>query len=279
MENSAFFQINSLWIGDYLPQIEHICAMSMLRQGHKVRIFTYKHIHNLPAGIEQADANEIVPKADILKYGRENFRNRQMASNIFRYRMLKQNLGLWLDLDMLLLQPIKAITTPLFGLETQESINNAVLYIPPDHELLEALINFTNTPYPLPPFLPRRIRFGQWRRQLLGRPVHAADMPWGVFGPRALTYFIKKQHLVGLAAPVESFYPIRYQEAHGPLTAGWSVASRLTAKTIGIHLWSHNLREASALRPDPSSEEPVIEPGSFLAHYAMRELGLTAWAD
>ncbi len=162
----------------------------MLRQGHKVRIFTYNHVHNLPPGIEQADANEIIPKADILSYSRENFRNRQMALNIFRYRMLKQNLGLWLDLDLFLVQPIKAITTPLFGLETQECINIALLYIPPDHELLEALINFTSTPYPLPPFLPRRTRFGHWRRQLLGRPG-------GVFGPRALTYFIKKRHLVG----------------------------------------------------------------------------------
>lgn len=264
--------LNSLWIGERLPVIEQICALSMLAQGHRLRIFTYGPLRNVPEGIEIADANDIVPRDDILKYAKPGFKHKQMASNIFRYRMMAQDCGIWVDLDMLLLKPIEPSRTSIFGLESANSINTAVLYLPQNHELLSSLLAFTNTPYPIPPFFTPRMKFGLWRHKLFGNPIHAADMPWGVFGPTALTYFAAKLNLTRLACPKKVFYPIRYTNAHGPLTAGWNVTARLAPETIGIHLWSHNLQEPSALRPQANRAVARIEPGSYLSDFAAERL-------
>lgn len=272
MPGAGLPTLNSLWIGDNLPLIEQICAHSMLHQGHRLRIFTYGPITGVPDGVEIADANTIVARDEILRYAKPGFKHRQMASNIFRYQMLARECGIWVDLDMLLLKPIAPTRLPLFGLESADGINTAVLYLPPAHPLLASMLAFTSTPFPIPPFFTPRMKFGLWRRKWAGQPVHAADQPWGVFGPTALTYFARRLGYTHLAQPKPVFYPIRYTNAHGPLTAGWNVKARLSAQTIGIHLWSHNLFETSSLRPQQCDDIARIEPGSFLHEFAREAL-------
>lgn len=121
----------------------------MLAQGHRLRIFTCVQIINVPDGIKIADANDIVPGDEILKYSKRNFKHKKMASCIFCYRMLLQGCGIWVDLDMLLLKPIqRANLRP--GISQQYQHGRPLS--PQNHEELTSLLTFTNTAFPMPPF-------------------------------------------------------------------------------------------------------------------------------
>lgn len=116
------------------------------------------------------------------------------------------------------------------------------------------------------------MKLGRWPDKLDGHPTHAADMPSGVFGPAAITYLAHTLKFTQLAKPRTVFYPIRYTNTHGPLTAGWIVTRRLTTETIGIHLWRHCLQKPSTLRPPNNSDIARIEPVSFLNSFIWETL-------
>ena len=148
-----------------------------------------------------------------------------------------------------------------------------MLFLDADSPLLLDLLEYVKTPFPVPPFHPLR---PWWRlRKALGAPVHAAHLPWGVLGPSALTHFALKHRLANRAAPSEAFYPVGYNEAHGPLLAGWDTAARLGPRTLGIHLWNYMLGKPSRLRRRVPRADELIEPGSFVGRFARDELGIS----
>lgn len=275
---SAPFQVNSFWTGRPLGEIELVCVLSMLKQGHKVRIFSYGDLGPLPDGVERADAEAIIPARELLRHRKTG--SPALGANLFRYRLMTQAMGLWLDLDMLLFKPIPVGSTPVFGWQDSALINNAVLYLPPKSQTLQSLLDYTATPYPVPPFYsPGKQRWLRLRHKL-GWPRHVASMRWGVFGPRALTFFARQSGEAAMAAPRNVFYPLHSRRAHGPLMAGYDVDAQLKPDTIGLHLWNEALRRPSLdLKRDIPKGKLVIDPDSFLACYARREFGLTLKGD
>ena len=110
-------------------------------------------------------------------------------------------------------------------------------------------------------------------RQRIGSPVHVQDMKWGVFGPQALTFFAKETGADKCALPKHVFYSIYFDEAHGPFMVSWDVASRLSDKTLGLHLWNQAIRRPSHLRPNNPMGRLIVEQGSFVEQFASSELG------
>ena len=45
-------EIRSLWIGGALSRLERVCLTSFLRAGHKVYLYTYDEVLNIPEGVE-----------------------------------------------------------------------------------------------------------------------------------------------------------------------------------------------------------------------------------
>ena len=274
---SELFQVNSFWTGRPLGEIELMCLLSMQKQGHKVRIFSYGPIGQLPDGVELADANEILIKEKFLHHAKTG--SPSLGADIFRFRLMLSKAGIWLDSDLLLMRPMPAVETPVFGWQDSAWINNAVLYLPPESATLAKLMDFTAEPYPVPPFYhPNKQAFLRFRKAV-GWPRHVTTMRWGVFGPRALTWFAKLSGEAEQAAAREVFYPVGSRSAHGPLIAGWDAEARFTEQTIGLHLWNEALRKPSKLRPKNPKGKLIIEPDSFVARYAKRELGLTLKGD
>ncbi|WP_417309720.1 hypothetical protein [Devosia sp.] len=274
---AELFQVNSFWTGRPLGELELMCLLSMQKQGHKVRIFSYGPIGPLPEGVELADANDIIPRRRFLFHASTG--SPALGTDVFRFRLMQQQAGLWLDSDMLLLAPIAVTSGPVFGWQNRSLINCAVLHLPADSKSLSDLLAFTAEPYPIPPFYrPKKqalLRF----RKAIGLPRHVTTMGWGVFGPRALTWFAQQSGEAEQARAQEVFYPVGSRTAHGPLMAGWDTESYLTDETIGLHLWNEALRKRSDLRPKNPKGTLLIEPESFVARYARRELGLTLKGD
>jgi hypothetical protein len=76
---------------------------------------------------------------------------------------------------------------------------------------------------------------------LIGRHKRAEDLAWGTFGPAALTHYLSRRHLASQALPIEAFYPINWTEISLFFATPDAVSSRLTEKTISVHLWSTSI--------------------------------------
>jgi hypothetical protein len=265
------FTINCLWVGTRLRPLEQVCLLSMLKQGHRVRLFGYKKIENVPQGIEFEDAREILPEKSFLVHSKRN--SASLGSNIFRYNLMKENHGLWLDMDIILIRPIQKENSIVFGYEDTSFINGAVLFIPKDNILLDDLIKFVSDVYPIPPFLSIKKRIALIIRKIIGVPKNVQDMEWGVFGPSAITYFSKKNKIECLARDPEVFYPVSDNEAHKLFSADWDVEQLIKPTTQTVHLWNDKLRRPSEIRPDNPIGKLIVEKNSFVERYARSELG------
>src|SRR5262245_23685128 len=111
-------------------------------------------------------------------------------------------------------------------------------------------------------------------KKAIGHPWHVSDLSWGVFGPRAITYFAKKLRLLDKACPPEVFYPVHEDQAHGPFCSGFDVEKLTTPNTLTIHLWNEMLRQPSDLRPENPRDTLIIERGCFVERFCRKELSL-----
>ena len=243
--------VNCLWVGTSLRQIEIACLLSMLRAGHVVRLFSYGQPLNVPDGCEVVDANELIARENFLFYRYTN--SPALGANVFRYKILQQGLGLWLDLDVLVLKPIPVPTDYLFGLQDPTAINNAVLYLPQNSILLQRLLSYVEDPFVVPPFFPMKARAKLYAKKLLGRPRHVSDLNWGVFGPHAITHFAKKLRLFDKACPPEVFYPVHHSQAHGPFCSGFDVEKLTNSKYFNYPFVERNV--AGTLNFTPRKSE------------------------
>ncbi|MEN6541028.1 hypothetical protein [Parvibaculum sp.] len=274
---SGLFQVNCLWVGGELRPLEQVSLLSMQKQGHAVRLFTYGAVTNVPDGVEVADANEVLPWKRMIFNRRTG--SPALGSNRFRYRLMRMGLGLWLDADMLLLKPILKRDGHLFGRQDETFVNGAALFLPAASPVLEDLIAFIGDDFAIPPFLPMKERLRLALRKWTGRPRHVSRMTWGVFGPMALTHFIGKHGLTGEAVGRDVFYPVPYTDAHSLFMADADIERCLESTTLAIHLWNEALRRPSHLRPDNPTGRLFVEKGSFVERYAREELGFALGGD
>ena len=92
--------VQSLWVGDRLSRMEEMSIKSFLKLGFTFHLYTYEKVKNVPKGTIIKNGNQIMPKNEIfsLKTSYLPF------SDIWRYKMLYENGGYWVDLDMIALK-------------------------------------------------------------------------------------------------------------------------------------------------------------------------------
>ncbi|MDR3375944.1 MAG: hypothetical protein P4L98_19645 [Ancalomicrobiaceae bacterium] len=162
-------------------------------------------------------------------------------------------MGIYVDCDVFCLKPLPE-RDYLFGWEQSHQINNAVLNLPKDSELLQAMIAFTAQKYPIPPWLKPEKRIVLQVRRAIGLPVHVARQSWGTYGPVALTYFIKKLGLAHHALPIDYFYA--FYGNFWPLLAeeGLSLSDLITPRSYAIHLSASGLGDTKIKPRTPLAE-------------------------
>ena len=90
--------IQGLWIGPRLTVMEQLCIRSFLANGHDFHLYTYGQVEGIPEGTTVKDANEILPFSD-------KFRHVQQFADCFRWKLLFERGGWWVDLDVVCLRP------------------------------------------------------------------------------------------------------------------------------------------------------------------------------
>ncbi len=237
-------------MGSELGAVERACMLSVLRHGHELTLYCYDEPKGVPAGVAIGDASEILPRS----WADGHQDRKSFVSNRFRYELQRQGRGIWLDCDVYLLAPLDFPNPHLFGWQSAELVNSAILRAPPDSPLIERLLAmFEDREIPL--WLSRSARLAaHWRRFRTGR-LGIASMPWGTTGPHALTYIAREAGLDQEALARDIFYPVPWHDAGWIRDPARRLEDMVTARTVAIHLWNEQIRTFKSL-PAPA--------GSFL---------------
>jgi len=104
--------IQTLWTHGNLSTMERLCLKSYLDNGHEVHLYTYEGVPNVPNGVIIKDGNEIISK-DFLDY--RTFINNGTFADFFRYKLLYDRGGFWVDTDLICLRPFDFEAEYVFG--------------------------------------------------------------------------------------------------------------------------------------------------------------------
>lgn len=247
----------SLWIGESLGAVERACLRSVLKQGHRLSLYSYGFVAGVPEGVVVEDAGEIIPEAEVFHHDAGSVGH---FSDWFRYELQSRGLGTWIDTDVYLLRPLDEESPYLFGEQAPGVVNNAVLRLPQDSPLLPELLHPFRERV-TPAWLPLRIRMSAKLRELARGNADLARLPWGSTGPQALTALARRYSLMSEALAPDVFYPVPWERADWILDPRIGLQQVVSERTVAVHLWNECIR---AFKDKPAPE------GSFL-HRIQRE--------
>ena len=194
-----------------------------------------------PRGVEIADANELLPESRIIRHRKTG--SPSLFTNLLRYEILGTNLGLYVDCDVFCIRPI-ADADYIFGWENLNSINGAVLKLPPEcpaltalsidqrhAQLCAALAQTSQAPplgmaaWPCPDSFARGLALGERRSQ--GANV---------------TPYAKLHGIDRFASPIDRFYPLHWSHVGQLFNSALSLKDLTTHRTDALHLYHSNFR-------------------------------------
>jgi len=233
--------IHALWIGNALGVISRSCLYSFVMRGHEVCLHTYGEIEDIPKGITVCDANKIIPKNNIFKHKKTG--SYALFSDIFRYELLQKVDGIYVDCDVYCLKPlVMPVSGYLLGYEEDNLINGAVLAMPKDSDLSKALLAASRNPYFIPPWYSNRKKSVLKLKKFFGLAKKVSDMPWGIIGPNAITFYVNHFNLSELVEPIDVFYPVHHRCINQLTDSGLSIDDICSTRTSCIHLYNEMLK-------------------------------------
>jgi hypothetical protein len=201
----------TFWQGP-LDRLRQTCLRSQLAAGHKVTVYSFDTVPDLPDGIGNADAEAILPHAFSTKLrppdsdGAWRDWTTLQFSDFFRMRLMARSAGLWLDADVLLLKRIELDPAkPYFAWERPRQLGNSVLYLPPDDPIVAAFEDLMEQEELTPEWLSLRHRLTFALKRLRGGE-RLSDIRVAIYGPAALTALANRFGSSRDALPKMSFY-------------------------------------------------------------------------
>ncbi|MEP7240650.1 MAG: hypothetical protein ABI697_07175 [Devosia sp.] len=232
--------VNAIWIGKTMGPIHAACLKSFLVTGHHVVLHSYGEVEDAPAGVRYRDANKLLPGNWAQKQA-----GRMLAlwSDLLRYQTQRQGLGLYVDCDVFCLRPMEDADF-VFGWESDQSVNGAVLKAPKDSALVDDLCSIMDgwtPPWP-----------GDWHDEN-GELRSLNNLPWGIAGPSALTHYVRARGLVAKARPCDVFYPLHFRHWQLLYDPELTIDDVVTSRTIYVHLNNHSAGGAGSRNVPPTS--------------------------
>lgn len=223
--------IQSLWIGEKLSNMEQLCITSFLKNGHSFHLYVYGNVNNVPEGTILKDASEIISRDRIFKYKDRD--THAGFANLFRYKLLFEKGGYWVDTDVVSLRPFENQTNYVFAktkrrkffgnLNQTFRIQNCIIKAPPGSEIMKYCYETSQIKNP------QELRFGET-------------------GPLLLRAAVKKFNLDNFVAGAWTFCPIDWSN-WGRLISGstsviWlELIKMVLYRTRAVHLWNEMWRE------------------------------------
>jgi hypothetical protein len=210
-------EIVTFWHGP-LDALRRLCLRSQVAAGHKVTIYSFDPIAQLPGGVANAEAEAILPHsfAERLRPITDGVwidRTMLQFSDFFRMRLMAKNTGpksanLWLDADVLLLKPVEIDPAkPYFAWEQPRQLGNSVLYLPASDPIVAAFEALMAQDELTPDWLSLRHRLTFMLHRLRGTK-RISEVRLAIYGPAALTALGRRAGELHHALPKKSFYAV-----------------------------------------------------------------------
>ena len=214
-------EFRSFWLGEHVSPLEYLCIRSFLAHGHRYVLYTYGPVAGLPPGCELADAREVLPEERVFLApglaGRTQAGSPSGFTNLFRYKLIGETGGWWVDTDVLCCSAEISDSEYVFAQEQPDRYGSAVLRAPKGC----ALMSFA------------------YERAL----EHGSDFEWGTIGPELLTRVIDELGLGAVARTRAELYPWTAREALAVLDpAQTERLERLMEASSFCHFWNEVLR-------------------------------------
>jgi hypothetical protein len=211
-------RFQSFWHGGPLSPYELFCLRSFIDWGHAVDLYTYDTSLAVPAGVRVCDAAELIAEDRVFVYQAEGFGKGSPSafSNFFRYTLLAEKGGWWIDTDVVCLTDRIPVDDEFFARQDADFVAPGTMYFEPRHPVMMQCLE---------------------QATKLGRNVK-----WGDTGPRLFTRVLEEQGRLDRAAAPSVCYPIHYSQAVEVLRP--SRAAELAARiepALFLHVWNSTL--------------------------------------
>lgn len=185
--------VRSFWHGGDLTPLQLLSLRSFIANGHPVELYVYEDIGNVPEGVTLKDARSVMPESMVFAYA-DGFGKGSFAacSNIFRYRLVHQLGGWWVDTDVVCLAPLRDEPEYLFVTEERrgrEDVFGTFLFRAPAGS----------------PFLEYCFQDAEARDR--------DKIRWTEIGPSLFDAAIRRHNLQDWAASRRMYNPINFDEA------------------------------------------------------------------
>jgi hypothetical protein len=204
----------TFWHGPLDP-LRRLCLASQLAAGHRVTVYSFEALEGLPSGVENADAEAVLPRefAEKLRPTPPDGVWRDWTtlqfSDFFRMKLMARGAGLWLDADVLLKKPVEINPAkPYFAWERRRQLGNSVLFLPTHNSIVAAFEDLMEQEELTPDWLALRHRLTFLLRQLRGRSNRLSDIRIAIYGPASLTALARRGDHLAHALPKKSFYAV-----------------------------------------------------------------------
>jgi hypothetical protein len=235
----------SFWWGNSLSPYERLCLKSFLDMGHGVNLYTFDAEIEVPRGVTVCDAAEIVPR-DHFFLNQDGYGKGWPGafSNLFRYKLLAERGGWWIDTDVVCLSRHIPVVELFVARHNADRINPAVMFFKPNHSLMISCLE---------------------RSLALGRSAKFAET-----GPQLITSLIEKFDVS--IFPESVCYPVHFSEVANLLQPACREALRSRIRdSVMLHLYN------SALRQDGVDKYLLPPTGSLLRELVERH-GVGGWS-
>jgi 4-hydroxybenzoate polyprenyltransferase len=136
--------VHGLWIGNKLSNMELLTITSFIKHGYQFHLWIYDDLGNeyLPNELLICNANEIIPKEKIFYYkNKSQFGQGQGSvagfSDIFRYKLLYEKGGWWVDMDVTCLRPFDSDGEYFFRAHNSLPLVGNVIKAPAKSQLMK----------------------------------------------------------------------------------------------------------------------------------------------
>ena len=213
--------------------MERISIQSFLNQGHPYDLFVYGPVENVPSRANLCDAGEILPESRIFRY--QETGSYAGFANFFRYKMLLERGGWWVDTDVICLKPFQFETPHVFATEEhdqREVLSSGIIRAPKGSAAM---------------------RFA-WQTCDSLEPT---TLRWGQTGSALVAEVVERFELQSQVQPPTCFCPVPYPKWEDVLSP--DVSWNFGQETHAIHLWNEMWRRAGRGKDETYPEGCLYE--------------------
>ena len=209
--------------------MERYAIRSFLAHGHPYRLYVYESVAGVPPGTQLLDAEAILPRERIF---RDESGSLGAFSDWFRFELLLEHGGYWVDMDVVCLRPLP--DDPDFVLASQRRphwqpprVASAVIRVPAGSEIMQHASEEAV----------RRARPG---------------LRWASLGPPLLGELVWELGLTQYVRPPADFCPINWWQwrrlLSGSLLVRWQNHLSGLGRAYVVHLWNELWRRSGTDR-------------------------------